>query len=96
MRFEYSERDHVAQVDLWYPNVQDGETSEVRVGLVSVRAADDIVIRYDFDRDGWAILMERTIDRGDWMEETGIWDEMAFVPAWNERHGDPDKPGGVE
>lgn len=91
MRFEYEERGHVAQVDLWYPNVQEGETSEVRVGLVSVRAADDIVIRYDFARDGWVILMERTIDRGSHTEETGILDEMAFVPAWNEVQ--PTKPG---
>lgn len=69
------------RVDLWHSH--DGSAS-VRVGIIEIRRANDLVITYDFDRDGYVVSMERTIDRGTYMEETGIFDEKAFIPAWNE------------
>lgn len=60
----------------------------LRVGLEDVRAANDIEIHYDFDRDGWVIesatkfmwvLGEDTSDRR--MEE------VAFIPAYSETAG---------
>ena len=54
-------------VDLWYPRTDDpNRTSDhptsVRVGLMDVRAADDVVIDYDFDRDGYRIRMSADVD----------------------------------
>lgn len=67
--------------ELWYPRIGDNPT-EVRVGLVDVRAADDIVIRYDFDRDGWAILQDETRWVDERIERVPLV-EVAFIPAWN-------------
>lgn len=55
---------------LWYPRNQ-GEDRQIRVSLYDVRAADDLVIGYDFDRDGWTIARDSNPDR-----------EVAFVRAW--------------
>lgn len=69
-------------VELQYPR-NGGALSQVRVSLVDVRAADDIVIRYDFDRDGWAIHQNRVIEREWGMEVVEENREVAFIPAWN-------------
>lgn len=70
-------------VDLMYPRNDDG-VSTVTVGLVDIRAADDLTIRYDFKRDGYSITREVTRDGDGFMEATGEWREVAFVPAWTE------------
>lgn len=57
---------------LWYPRV-DGNGSSVAVSLYDVRAADDLRISYDFERDGWSIARGEKPDA-----------EVAFVPAWDE------------
>lgn len=57
---------------LWYPRV-DGNPSSVTVSLYDVRAADALLISYDFERDGWSIARE---------ERPAV--EVAFVPAWDE------------
>jgi hypothetical protein len=67
--------------ELWYPR-NAGNPTEIRVGLVDVRAADDIVIRYDFDRDGWAVFQDESRET-DWGFETvRELVEVAFIPAW--------------
>lgn len=77
-----SEDGKTVHAELWYPRNSDRAQS-VQVGLVDVRAADDIVIRYDFDRDGWVIHQDRVIER-DWgMEVVDQRAEVAFIPAWN-------------
>lgn len=58
---------------LWYPRVDDNASS-VAVSLYDVRAADDLRISYDFERDGWSIA------RG---EKPDV--EVAFVPAWDDQ-----------
>ena len=72
-------------LDLWYPTVTDNPDA-VTIGLMDVRAADQITVRYDFDRDGWAISMDRTRERdgSDGMEVAEPDVEVAFIPAWNE------------
>ena len=47
-------------VDLWYPRNDDplrteNEPTQIVVGLTDVRAANDIYIDYDFERDGYRI-----------------------------------------
>jgi hypothetical protein len=66
-------------VDIWYPY---DHPLYVQLGLSAVRAADDIRVSYDLDRDGWKIEqakyhewpMEGDCDPG--------WTEVAFVQAW--------------
>jgi hypothetical protein len=70
------------RAELRYPR-NAGNPTEVRVGLVDVRAADDLVLRYDFDRDGWAIFQDESCET-DWGFETvRELVEVAFIPAWN-------------
>ena len=69
---------------LWYPNV--GGPRFVKVELIDVRAADDIRIHYDFDRDGW-VVEQPTIH--EWKDDEDYelrgegWKEVAFVTAWH-------------
>lgn len=69
--------------ELWYPRVA-GNRTKITVGLSDVRAADDLAITYDFDRDGWSISREVKIQRDGYMEDTGQWVEVSFVAAWTE------------
>jgi hypothetical protein len=62
-----------------YP--RSGHERFVVVTICDVRAASDVRLSYDFDRDGWRIERD---DRGP--EGEGGWAEVAFVAAW------PDKP----
>ena len=65
--------------DLWYPKTNGpASTDAVQVTLVDVRAAADIYITYDYDRDGWVVSQMGTDADG---AETG-WEEVAFVDAW--------------
>jgi hypothetical protein len=77
----------IQAVDLWYPRLDGSRTpdqpTEVRIGLMDVRAADDIVIDYDFDRDGYRIRMPtiHAWDIDDEVCDEGLV-EVAFIPAW--------------
>ncbi len=72
---------HVAMVDLWYP--RNSPLKTIQVGLMDVRAADDIRVTYDFDRDGWSILQASIFE---WeatdSENDQDWQEVAFIKAW--------------
>ena len=65
------------KIDLIYPGI-DGNASYIRIGLCHVRAADDIRVSYDFERDGWKIEQPLPLD------DNGLprWRESAFLPAW--------------
>lgn len=76
-------RGRCAHVELMYPRI-DGKTDTVEVGLCDVRAADSIRIRYDFERDGWAIMQASTFEwPADDEECDADWQEVAFVQAWD-------------
>ena len=77
-------RGETAHVDLWYPRSEGKTIRAVQVGLVDVRAADDIRITYDFDRDGYVIQQQVTWERFEDEPEdaTEDWREVAFVKAW--------------
>jgi hypothetical protein len=76
-------KDHnkAEHVELWYP--RHNEKPYIQIGLVDVRAADDIRISYDFDRDGWKIEQASTFE---WEADDTVrdpdWAEVAFVQAW--------------
>lgn len=63
--------------ELWYPR-NEGSIPTVIVSLSDVRAADDLVIGYDFDRDGWTIARAEEPER-----------ELSFIQAWADL-ADPD------
>ena len=81
---------HEKHVNLWYPRNTGmprtaDEPTSVRVGLMDVRAADDLIIDYDFDRDGYRVRMATVHE---WEPDDTVLDpklvEVAFIPAWVE------------
>ena len=70
-----------ASLELWYPGIRD--VKFLKIGLMDVRAADDIRVSYDFERDGWKI---EQASRFSWTCEDDAcdpdWQEVAFVQAW--------------
>lgn len=83
-------------VDLMYPRIE-GNISQVEVGLCDVRAADSILIEYDFERDGYSIKQASTFS---WDADDKIcdsdWEEVAFVQAWAREKPEmmPESPEG--
>jgi hypothetical protein len=71
-------------IDLWYPRSDDFEVKQIQVGLIDVRAADDIRVSYDFDRNGWVIQQASDWELDDTERDQG-WTEVAFVEAWSQR-----------
>ena len=71
-------------VDLEYPRSED-RPKHVVIGLVDVRAADDIRISYDFDRDGWKIEQASRFRWEVGEEPDPDWQEVAFIQAWARR-----------
>ena len=73
---------------IWYPRskTEPGESEKPRavlVGLCDVRAADDIRVSYDFERDGWKIEQaQRFCWETDDEECDPCWVEVSFVQAW--------------
>lgn len=73
----------VMHIEIDYP--RSNKINTVEIGLCEVRAADDIRVKYDFERDGWVILQPRVYhpqigeNAYDYKEE---WIESAFCPAW--------------
>jgi len=76
--------DETQDAELWYPR-NPGNRESVTVSLIDVRAADDLIISYDFDRDGWRIGMDRTRYTPGLMEVLAENEEVAFIPAWNDK-----------
>jgi hypothetical protein len=73
------------RVDLVYP--RDDDVKGVLIGLCDIRAADPIVVEYDFDRDGWVILQNFNYDKDITVDSPpedcrDDWREVAFVKAW--------------
>lgn len=72
-------------ISLWYPDFHAPmqQQPKVRIELYHTRAADDITIFYDGDRDGWAVLMDKTVQHETHMECIEKDAEVVFIPAWN-------------
>ena len=70
-------------IDLWYPDVPDSDVKKIVIGLMDIRAADDIRVSYDKQRDGWKIEQASTFE---WEGDDEIcdpdWQEVPFVQAW--------------
>lgn len=81
------------RVDLEYPDFAPNP-NEVIVGLTHTRAADDVVVSFDFERNGWVIRMDRGYwTNGDPYDEWTTTEEraeVAFLPAWNDERDQRD------
>lgn len=77
-------------VDLRYPRTKANPKAVV-VGLEDVRAADNVRISYDFERDGWRVEQP---SRSRWdidePQDDG-WVEVGFFQAW-QKNVDGDAP----
>ena len=74
------------KVDLEYPRMED-KKDFVLLELLDVRAANALIISYDFVRDGWVIasnLYDPDIDA--WIDQPDIPREVAFIPSWPTAH----------
>lgn len=83
--YHIHQRDDVLSVELTYPNITKGGCTTVEIDQESVRASDGIRVRYDYDRDGWAIYQPRPyyyVDHQDQMSIEDEWVEVAFVQSW--------------
>ena len=80
--FSRSDTGDTMRVDLWYPRLE-GQDKYLTVGLMDVRAADDIRISYDFDRDGWVVEQAQVFE---WDVDDELcdpeWKEVSFIQAW--------------
>ena len=76
-------RDGTCHIDLWYPDTPNATVRRFQVGLMDVRAADDILVSYDKERDGWKIEQASTFSwDADDEECDPDWQEVAFIKAW--------------
>jgi len=71
-------------VALFYPSYDLGKSGAVDLTLYAVRAADDIRVKYDFDRDGWVIFQQKGVEHFSWSDTEPGWHEAAFVKAWGQ------------
>lgn len=89
---QYGEEMHL---DLWYPQVENNPVKSFVIGLVDVRAADDIRVSYDFERDGWKIEQASVFSWSEDDEECDPdWQEVTFVQAWG-REGSKKKKASL-
>jgi len=76
--------------DFWYPRIEE-HINEIEVGLSDVRAADSILISYDFVRDGYVIKQASTFSwEADDEKMDSNWQEVAFIKAWQRESKLPD------
>ena len=70
-------------IELEYPRIEENK-DKVQIGLVDVRAVDDILIEYDFERDGWMI---KQASKFEWEINDKVcdpdWKEVVFIHAWD-------------
>lgn len=87
-RFEVRRKQREASFDFIYPRSEDDRVQSLTVGLEDVRAANDITIRFDFERDGWVITSGTKFM---WMDGEDATDdrpeEVGFIPSWSEAAG---------
>lgn len=91
--YEFTADEEAAHFEFWYPRVesQGSRVQALSIGLCDVRAADNIRISYDFERDGWVI---KQASRFSWEadeEPDPDWQEVAFVKAFGR-----ERPGPME
>lgn len=67
--------------DLWYPRTEESPVKFIEIGLMDVRATDNVRVSFDFEADGWKIEQDENIEDTD-IDSEPSWVQVAFVPAW--------------
>lgn len=82
-------RKDTVSIDIWYPRSAD-QPKYIEVGLMDVRAADNVRLSYDFERDGWKVEQAAVFawDINDEVQDAE-WAEVAFIPAWGRQRHNP-------
>jgi hypothetical protein len=76
---EATQYEDTLHLDLWYPRLE-GNIKNIEVGLMDVRAADNIRISYDFQRDGWKIEQASKFEwDGSDLVCDPDWQEVSFI-----------------
>lgn len=65
--------------DLHHLSAEEHNVTHARIGLCDVRATDDLIVSYDYGRDGWKIEQETGLDNSDGSNERV---EVAFIKSW--------------
>lgn len=75
--------DNVMHVNLEYPGV-NGNKDTIEVNMTHVRADDGLRLKYDFDRNGWAIFKPKVTHphQGDSYGYHEEWVEVAYIESW--------------
>lgn len=83
------EQQRTGLFNFWYPRSlsddnahlgpEDHNVTHCRIGLMDVRATDDLIVSFDFERDGWKIEQETGEDDVNGETEKV---EVAFVKSW--------------
>ena len=90
--------DDELHIDLWYPSVEENTVKKFVIGLMDVRAVDNIRVSFDRGRNGWMIEQASVFE---WDEDDSVcdskWVEVAFVEAWasSEKETGDEKIHGV-
>ena len=67
--------------ELWYP--RNSADKEISVTFVDVRAANDLYISYDYDRDGWVISSDCHQPGNEFTDKIMARRvEVSFITAW--------------
>jgi hypothetical protein len=75
-----AEAGETVEVSLWYPK-SEGPPTYVVIGLDHTRAADNIRVSYDFERDGYRIEMPTKHEWAIGEPVDECWIEVAFLPS---------------
>lgn len=59
---------------LWYPRTASVQEQYVRVSLYDVRAAPDLLVAYDYERDGWVVSRDDALG--------GDGSGLVFIQSW--------------
>lgn len=75
---------NIIDAELEYPRIA-GNKNAVQVGLMDVRAADGLLIVFDFERNGWSIMRDITAEDktdGHYVCTLARNVEVCFLPAY--------------
>ena len=76
-------RDNELHINLFYPTLSN--IKYFCIGLMDVRAADNIRVGYDYERDGWVIEQMPCVEHDGFTVIETVdepWQEVAFVGSW--------------
>jgi hypothetical protein len=82
--YGFEVKDRVAHFEFLYPGATEKKVTKIQIGVECVRAIDDITVKFDLERNGYVICMDKcTYDGHDGFDVIKEEQEVAFIPAWN-------------